>query len=296
MRSAQEIVYNSVFSSNSLKLLAAKRDVEVKDASTNTSSSISSSKGKSLSSEHPSDQKKLENNKRITYLDIKSTRAEDHQVSKKQRTNNESSKHLQRNQPPMILPNIHAKVSKEQRQKVLTKFFEEFKRIYRPLLGNRPLLAHEHALLQEEKMHDSAHPSNYVNSSVNILKRLRSRVESTGPDDVGIDGDWVQPYIPSDFASESLMTLLSDYRVKVDQLKELGFPVSDHVSIPLDIEGVLNSSKPCCRCNQSFSIQKTAVGQDDIQCKFHTGYLYYKRNLGWSVLSFSSLSSSPFST
>ncbi len=49
-------------------------------------------------------------------------------------------------QSPVIQSSIDAKVSRDQRQKVIDKFFVEFQRIYRHVLVRQPLIAHEHTL------------------------------------------------------------------------------------------------------------------------------------------------------
>ena len=47
--------------------------------------------------------------------------------------------------PPVMGPDWNSKIPKDSRQKALTKYYEEFRRIYGPILDKFPSLAHEHA-------------------------------------------------------------------------------------------------------------------------------------------------------
>lgn len=112
-------------------------------------------------------------------------------------TENPVSAHVGSVGAPKIKSDLRAKVTRDQRQKTLDKFYSEFLRIYSSLM-NCQLLAHEHSLTQETSVHEKSTKATYVTLSIGVLKRLRSRPVSTGGNDVGIDGEWTLPKtIPS---------------------------------------------------------------------------------------------------
>jgi hypothetical protein len=90
--------------------------------------------------------------------------------------------------PPNVQPSLTSKVSKDLRQKAVNIFFKQFKRIYINIQS--PLLAHEHAIKQEEQLLNMANENTYSTFKFSIYRSLCCRLVSKSEHDVGIDGEY----------------------------------------------------------------------------------------------------------
>ncbi|KAI9105605.1 hypothetical protein DFS34DRAFT_19272 [Phlyctochytrium arcticum] len=93
-------------------------------------------------------------------------------------------------QPPHMAASLQARIPRPMRQKALDKFFREFDRIYAPILGQAPALAHEHALKEEAALLMRATQHNYMMLATQTLIKLKRRPLATGVNDVGIESEW----------------------------------------------------------------------------------------------------------
>ena len=76
---------------------------------------------------------------------------------------------------PRITLDVNSKVPHKTRQNVLNGISHEFHRIYAPILTLQPKLAHDHALIQEAKLHSAATKASYVGSALAVISRLKQR-------------------------------------------------------------------------------------------------------------------------
>eukprot|EP00842_Homolaphlyctis_polyrhiza_P006107 jgi/Hompol1/6498/HPOL_002275-RA len=146
--------------------------------------------------------------------------------------------------PPHIAPSMLTKIPLLKRQKALAKFYDEFLRIYGPILDQLPSIAHDHALEQEWALHEKSVAATYTNFAVGIVQRLRSRPISTGISDVGIDGKWTKDLaktasVTSDLPLAQALKDISRLLLSEELLVKMGYPVPpfdevDSLAIPID--------------------------------------------------------------
>lgn len=93
-------------------------------------------------------------------------------------------------QPPKVSPDINSYIARDLRQKAVDSYFKQFQRIYQNVLSSSPLLAHSHALQQEESVLRRSNVKTYANNKVSVYRRLLQREPAISLDDVGIDGEY----------------------------------------------------------------------------------------------------------
>ncbi|KAJ1334698.1 hypothetical protein BSLG_007853 [Batrachochytrium salamandrivorans] len=211
------------------------------------------------------------------------------------------------NSVPRIQPSMHSKIKRDLRQKTLTNFYNEFTRIYGSILVHLPTIAHDDALKQELALHDASTAVTYSMLASSIFRRLLQRPVSTGVLDVGIDGQWVKPK-PEETADSFNTDLIKPFVLTVEQLKELGYPLSPFTSppspsikkgavndphaspelngksskvksAPTDIlDSTVQDSGPtkealraCDRCGKDFTVKFPLEPFDDTACQYHPG-------------------------
>lgn len=117
-------------------------------------------------------------------------------------------------QPPQVKADLRYAIPLKTRQNMVNKFFEQFSRIYAPVLEKRQTLAHEHAMRyildpglryqdytrihccscrQERQLVAKALPKTYLTLAIPIYNRLKKRPVATSIKDIGIDGEWKPP-------------------------------------------------------------------------------------------------------
>ncbi|KAJ3054000.1 RNA exonuclease 3 [Rhizophlyctis rosea] len=121
--------------------------------------------------------------------------------------------------PPTAPLSAKSKVPRDKRQKALTKYWEEFKRIYAPILSQSPDLAREHALKQEDKVHTQASSKTYTNVAAQTMMKLRQRPVASDVEDVGIEGEWRERVR----REEVPVGRLREFLVPRERLWELGY-------------------------------------------------------------------------
>ncbi|ORY03621.1 ribonuclease H-like protein [Basidiobolus meristosporus CBS 931.73] len=178
--------------------------------------------------------------------------------------------------PPVLPMDPRSHTNRTMRQSTMTKFYEQFQRIYAPIQSTHPGLPSEHALRQEAAVHSKSNKGSYRNVAVNVLMRLKKRPEATSSEDVGIDGEWEPPKesVPVKY-EDALQYILSE-----EQLESMGYPVRIPVAAPdLQTEEEENK-KQCERCKATFTIKETLEPADMSACTYHFGRLRVKMSNG----------------
>ncbi|KAI8805213.1 ribonuclease H-like domain-containing protein [Cladochytrium replicatum] len=169
--------------------------------------------------------------------------------------------------------------------KALNVFFKEFSRIYAVVLESNQTLAHEHALLQEQKLYNQSTRATYQTSAGHINQRLKKRPPATSISDVGIDGEWT-PAPPSSSTSDftgnkALLENLEKMLLSTEQMEANGYPIAP-TPVP-ESAGSLAAqytSMKCNRCGKAFVPTYPLDEEAKVECSFHHGYLYSNKNGG----------------
>lgn len=170
--------------------------------------------------------------------------------------------------PPRMKSDINSKISKEHRQKVLTQFYTQFKRIYDSILPETPFLAHEHAVKQELHVHSLASKKTYTTLSVGILTRLKKRLVAVSITDIGIDSEYIERRIPLTLAQ------VNAFICTVESLIDNGYPFDGVFQFPF----YQKLDPNCDRCDELYS---------NSVCVFHSGYIMNQRSdSNYSLASF----------
>ncbi|KAG1048766.1 hypothetical protein G6F43_008865 [Rhizopus delemar] len=172
--------------------------------------------------------------------------------------------------PPAILPNIRSKIPIKDRQLIANKLFEGYKRIYDPILSLRPTIATEHAEQQEAIiLNSTANLAGYKQKAVSILGSLKKRPVSTGPEDVGIDGEWKDPALKQNDL-KALLERLDECTVPLDGLQELGYPLPDLLHSAKEESKVeVGSQAVCDRCQKVYVVKDILDKSDAEVCLHH---------------------------
>ncbi|KAF9091719.1 RNA exonuclease 3 [Mortierella sp. GBA35] len=180
--------------------------------------------------------------------------------------------------PPVLKIDIRAHSKPLFRQAVATQFYNEFLRIYTPLAEEGACLATAHAVDQEKEVHSKTNQGSYRSLAASILQRLKKRPISTGPDDIGIDGVWVDPSLKAneDEALEKIWEGAGKYVQTVKQLEDNGYPVA----IPEGTPPRHAPSKECDRCSKMFEVSDDLDGVDMRACHYHQMRLRNKLHNG----------------
>ncbi|KAK6095818.1 hypothetical protein MT418_003705 [Batrachochytrium dendrobatidis] len=209
---------------------------------------------------------------------------------------------------PKIQPSLHSKVKKDVRQKILTSFYNQFLRIYKPILNQLPSIAHDDAIKQESILHNSSKAMTYTMMAATVLRQLIKRPVSTGVLDIGISGEWVEPQA-IDSLSKVNVDLLGPFIHTLEELETLGYPLGPfdqpdskpvieakdesaishekHQTIDktvatdnlvVDAEPLLKSNSACklvkydCdRCGNPFVLKYPLEEYDKTACMYHYG-------------------------
>ncbi|KAI9362489.1 hypothetical protein DFJ73DRAFT_812597 [Zopfochytrium polystomum] len=167
--------------------------------------------------------------------------------------------------PPVAPADLHSKVPRDKRQRVLSLYYNQFKRIYAPILSQAPTLAHEHAFKQEAALHAKANQYTYSPLAFPILKNLEKRPVATSITDVGIDGEWaVQEEQP---AARAVPPDMVDLCLSQDQLEQNGYPTA----IP-NGSTALSESIVCERCRKPFTPALIQTAETKKACSYHDSY------------------------
>ncbi|KAJ3285340.1 RNA exonuclease 3, partial [Blyttiomyces sp. JEL0837] len=176
--------------------------------------------------------------------------------------------------PPVAPVDLNSKVPRAQRQKVLNLFFEEFRRIYAPILNKHPKIAHEHALRQEFNLHIKASNISYSPLAMPILQRLKKRPVAKSESDVGIDGEWNEKVVEQKIVWKK--EILESMKASREQLELHGYPIleiEEMEQISPTVEGKLT----CDRCKRDFSLSLFLSPDDKKACNYHDAYARFTK-------------------
>ncbi|KAF9934727.1 RNA exonuclease 3 [Linnemannia zychae] len=180
--------------------------------------------------------------------------------------------------PPVLKIDIRAHSKPLFRQAVATQFYNEFLRIYAPLGEEGGCLATAHSIDQEKDVHSKTNQGSYRSLAASILQRLKKRPISTGSDDIGIDGVWIDPSLKEseDQALEKMWKGAGKYVQTIQQLEDNGYPVE----IPEGTPSPESAKKECDRCTKMFEVSEELEGVDMHACHYHQMRLRNKLHNG----------------
>nr|KAJ3419081.1 RNA exonuclease 3 [Polyrhizophydium stewartii] len=182
--------------------------------------------------------------------------------------------------PPVIQPNMACKIPWNARQKMLGLFYEQYVRIFQPILDAMPDVAHEHAIKQEQDVMERSTPVTYSVKAAGTLRRLMSRPASTGVHDVGIDGKWQEPRPGSVATGGEAATArgaslpiqgLEALLMTEEQLKLFEFPLGPFPERAATGEMQAEPPVKCNRCGLDFVVKYPLDENDKVACAFHPG-------------------------
>ncbi|KAI8831579.1 ribonuclease H-like domain-containing protein [Chytridium lagenaria] len=177
---------------------------------------------------------------------------------------------------PIVLPDLHSKVPRDKRQKVIDHFYNEYLRIFKPLARQQLELARDHAIRQEKSLLERATGLTYITLASPTLNRLKKRPVAKDINDVGIDGEWKE-WKPIQKALQSTTTVeptpLDAFKVLCipePRLIALGFNlIPSHPPPPQRND---RTSVPCDRCQMEFTPKLFLGAEDKEACKYHKYY------------------------
>ncbi|KAG0355857.1 RNA exonuclease 3 [Gamsiella multidivaricata] len=183
--------------------------------------------------------------------------------------------------PPVLKIDLRAHSKPQFRQAVAMQYYSEFCRIYAPLSDVGANTATVHAIEQEKAVHSKTNQGSYRSLAATILQRLKKRPLTTGEDDIGIDGVWVDPTLKSKEISalDESWRGASKYVQTLEQLEANGYPITLPTGAPVP----LDDSQICDRCQKKF-VRKDALSDEDKQaCFYHELRLRTKKVHGEKI-------------
>ncbi|KAI8584794.1 hypothetical protein K450DRAFT_218041 [Umbelopsis ramanniana AG] len=170
--------------------------------------------------------------------------------------------------PPMILPDLKSQVPQKVRQMTVTRMYEQFLRIYKPL-DEHMLLAFQDSEKQERKIHEtSVNQAGYKQTAAGVLGRLKKRLPSEDKDDIGIDGEWTDKKSQQ---KTGMRSKLQQYVLTEEQLAKMNYPLADALEIPQSIDSSVGIERKCDRCTKAFIVKDILTKQDMELCRYHHG-------------------------
>ncbi|KAI8896974.1 hypothetical protein BC833DRAFT_595436 [Globomyces pollinis-pini] len=164
---------------------------------------------------------------------------------------------------PIIQPSFDSQIKIISRQKAVSKFYEEFVRIYQNL--NKLELAYDHATKQELALCSISNDKSYMNLAMGILRRLRSRPLANNDFDVGIDGEWTLQKVEENIVPYDTLKALV---LSADELKLYDYPTIESVNDNSKLDS--SSNQNCDRCNEKYTPESDPKIQE---CQYHWGRL-----------------------
>ncbi|KAI9266808.1 ribonuclease H-like domain-containing protein [Phascolomyces articulosus] len=157
------------------------------------------------------------------------------------------------------------------------RVYEQFLRIYKPILKTHPALATEHAKSQEAGiLEKTSNQAGYKQMATSILMSLKKRPEAQDDQDIGIDGEWVDPVKKE---QEKVITLSKATKCVLteEQLKTMGYPFLEKEQ---GDEGTIGSKKICDRCKKDYVVKDVLQANDLNVCRYHHGRMRMVMNRG----------------
>lgn len=145
-----------------------------------------------------------------------------------------------------------------------------YARIYQPILSSNPTLATEHTKLEEMKILGATkNEAGYKQMAMNTIMRLKKRPVSTGIDDIGLDGEWVDPATIKAEASR-LYEKAIEHIVPMELLKQLEYPLPDLLLLPVEEPpNMVGTIHKCDRCKGEYLIKDMLDKSDMDSCVYH---------------------------
>lgn len=157
-------------------------------------------------------------------------------------------------------------------QAIANRLFQEFKRIYTPILSQQPSIATEHAARQEENiLNTAANLAGYKQLAMTILGRLKKRPACTGVEDTGIDGEW-KDLAAKEKEMDDFLNNIDKCVASVEQLKELGYPLPDLFNaVPEQTFAIttVGDIATCDRCKKEYTVKNMLTKEDMETCTYH---------------------------
>lgn len=144
------------------------------------------------------------------------------------------------------------------------QYYSEFLRIYAPLGNAGSNLATAHAVDQEKAVHSKTNQGSYRSLASSILQRLKKRPVAISEQDVGIDGDWVDP-ADAPAPEKDVWADVSKYVHPIEKLAANGYPVT----IPEGSFREMDPVQECERCHKQFEVSTTLAEHDKAVCQYH---------------------------
>ncbi|KAG8865230.1 RNA exonuclease 3 [Tulasnella sp. 330] len=177
--------------------------------------------------------------------------------------------------PPILRISAGAsKIPVPERQKMVTRLYEEFLVLYRPLGPKGATLATEHAFAQEIEIYEKTNAKTYKNATINALVSLKKRPPPNAPSHSSV-GTELQVHARAAAAKEySALKLLPEdltsFLLTLDEMREWGYVVEvpdDWGSGGDQVSEVGNIIK-CDRCANEHTCMED-FGEEE--CQFHWG-------------------------
>ena len=169
--------------------------------------------------------------------------------------------------PPRLKIDLRAHSKPQFRQAVATQYYNEFLRIYKPLADIGSNLASSHAVDQEKAVHSKTNQGSYRSLAASVLQRLKKRPLAISEEDVGIDGEWLDPQLRAkeELALDDVWRDASKYVQTLEELEANGYPIE----IPKGSPPPLEETQVCDRCQKQFDRKETLEEEDKLACRFH---------------------------
>ncbi|KAG0231834.1 hypothetical protein B0O80DRAFT_462450 [Mortierella sp. GBAus27b] len=180
--------------------------------------------------------------------------------------------------PPVLKIDLRAHSKPQFRQAVATQYYNEFIRIYAPLGQTGSSLATAHAVDQEKAVHSKTNQGSYRSLAATVLQRLKKRPVATDQDDVGIDGDWIDPGQRSkdEDALDKIWKGADKFVQTIEELIAGGYPTAIPEGTPPPLEPIQH----CERCQKRFELREPLTTEDKVACQYHDMRLRTKKSNG----------------
>ncbi|KAG2227724.1 hypothetical protein INT45_004766 [Circinella minor] len=187
--------------------------------------------------------------------------------------------------PPNIVPTLNCHAPLKMRQLISQRLYEQFLRIYQPILSNHPTLATEHTKSQESFiLEKTSNQAGYKQMATNILMNLKKRPEALNDQDMGIDGEWEDP-ITKEQQKVITLTKVTKCILSTEEMEKMGYPLITIINNNKEDEKrnggeTIGSKKICDRCKKEYIVKDVLQENDLTLCQFHHGKMRMVMNRG----------------
>ncbi|KAI8603586.1 hypothetical protein EDD21DRAFT_368710 [Dissophora ornata] len=137
-----------------------------------------------------------------------------------------------------VPPSLKIDLRAHSKPAVATQYYNEFLRIYNPLADTGSNLASSHAVDQEKAVHSKTNQGSYRSLASSVLQRLKKRPLAISEEDVGIDGEWLDPQLKAkeNLALDDIWRGASKYVQTLEELEANGYPIEIPKGSPPPLE------------------------------------------------------------